>query len=84
VLLGSVASGKYVDVLLPIFGNRLVFPKQFVGHGDMARGGMLLQHAASGKELTYIPVSHPSRLGIRASKKARSEAEARHEAATGS
>jgi hypothetical protein len=28
----------------------------------MARGGMLLQRAASGAELTYIPVSHPSRL----------------------
>jgi hypothetical protein len=61
VLLGSVATGKYVDVLLPIFGERLVFPKEFVGHGDMARGGMLLQRAASGEELTYIPVSRASR-----------------------
>lgn len=78
VLLGSVATGKYVDVLLPVFGKRLVFPKEFVGHGDMARGGLLLQRAESGKELTYIPVSHPSRLGINASKKARFEAEARH------
>jgi hypothetical protein len=78
VLLGSVATGKYVDVLLPLFGKRLVFPEEFVGHGDMARGGLLLQRAESGKELTYIPVSHPSRLGINASKKARSEAEARH------
>ncbi|MGH7650412.1 MAG: hypothetical protein ACREMS_01080 [Gemmatimonadaceae bacterium] len=80
VLLGSVATGKYVDVLLPILGKRLVFPKDFVGRGDMARGGMLLERAASGKELTYIAVSHPSRLGINASKKARSEAKARHEA----
>lgn len=62
VLLGSVATGKYVDVLLPIFGERLVFPKEFIGHGDMARGGMLLQRAASGVELTYLPVSDPSRL----------------------
>jgi hypothetical protein len=62
VLLGSVATGKYVDVLLPIFGERLVFPKEFLGNGDMARGGMLLQRAASGAELTYLPVSHPSRL----------------------
>jgi hypothetical protein len=80
VLLGSVATGKYVDVLLPVFGSRLVFPKEFVGHGDMARGGLLLQRAASGKELNYIPVSDPSRLGKNASKKARSEAEARHAA----
>ena len=57
VLLGSVATGKYVDVLLPIFGDRLLFPKEFIGHGDMARGGMLLKRAASGVELTYIPVT---------------------------
>jgi len=80
VLLGSVATGKYVDVLQPIFGDRLLFPQEFVGHGDMARGGILLQRAASGIELTYIPVSNPSRLGIRATKKARTEFDARLEA----
>ena len=80
VLLGSVASGKYVDVLLPIFGKRLVFPKEFIGHGDMARGGLLLQRAASGKELTYIPVADPARLGTTASKKVRAEVAARYEA----
>ena len=80
VLLGSVATGKYVDVLQPIFGDRLLFPQEFVGHGDMARGGILLQRAASGIELTYIPVSNPSRLGIRATKKARAEFDARLEA----
>jgi len=80
VLLGSVATGKYVDVLHPIFGERLLFPKEFLGHGDMARGGMLLQRAASGVELTYIPVSDPARLGIRATKKARAEADGRLEA----
>src|SRR5688500_8725135 len=36
VLLGSVASGKYVDVLLPIFGRQLTFPFHFVGRGDMS------------------------------------------------
>jgi len=77
VLLGSVATGKYVDVLLPIFGDRLVFPMEFLGHGDMARGGMLLKRAASRDELTYIPVSDPSRLGSRATKKARAEIDAR-------
>jgi hypothetical protein len=63
VLLGSVATGKYVDVLFPILGDRLLFPQEFLGHGDMARGGMMLKRAAAGVELTYIPVSHPSRLG---------------------
>jgi hypothetical protein len=71
VLLGSIATGKYVDVLEPIFGARLLFPREFLGHGDMARGGMLLQRATSGAELTYIPVSDPSRLGARATRKAR-------------
>jgi hypothetical protein len=68
VLLGSVATGKYVDALLPAFGPRLVFPQEFVGHGDMARGGMLLQRAASGVEFRYIPVTDPSRLGLRGKK----------------
>jgi hypothetical protein len=53
VLLGSVASGKYVDVLLPVFGDRLRFPIDFVGRGDMSRGGLLLRSAASGVELPY-------------------------------
>ena len=80
VLLGSVATGKYVDVLEPIFGGRLRFPKEFLGHGDMARGGMLLKRAESGIELTYLPVSDPARLGSRAKKKARILADARPEA----
>ena len=54
VLLGSISTGKYLDVLLPIFGDRLVFPKEFIGKGDMARGGMLLKRAAYGEQLTYI------------------------------
>jgi hypothetical protein len=80
VLLGSVATGKYVDVLEPILGGRLLFPKEFVGHGDMARGGMLLQRATSGVELTYIHVSDPARLGIRPTRKARADLDARLEA----
>lgn len=80
VLLGSVATGKYVDVLEPIFGSRLVFPKEFIGHGDMARGGMLLKRAESGVELTYIPVSTPERLGGSATKKARAQLDARSDA----
>jgi hypothetical protein len=56
VLLGSVASGKYVDVLLPILGDRLRYPVSFVGRGDMSRGGLLLRSAASGVELEYGPL----------------------------
>lgn len=57
VLLGSVASGKYVDVLLPMLGHRLRYPTAFVGRGDMSRGGLLLRSAASGAELDYGPLT---------------------------
>ncbi len=57
VLLGSVASGKYVDVLLPILGDRLCYPTAFVGRGDMSRGGLMLRCAASGDELEYGPLT---------------------------
>jgi hypothetical protein len=57
VLLGSVASGKYVDVLQPILGDRLRFPIDFIGRGDMSRGGLLLRSAASGVELAYEPLT---------------------------
>jgi hypothetical protein len=65
LLLGSVASGKYVDVLLPIFGERLVFPAEFVGRGDMSRGGLLLRSAVAGVELSYIRVAGAVRTGRR-------------------
>jgi hypothetical protein len=53
VLLGSVATGKYVDVLWPILGQRLRFPAAFAGLGDMARGGLMLRASRAGKELEY-------------------------------
>jgi len=59
VLLGSVATGKYVDVLLPILGPRLVFPLCFAGVGDMARGALLLRAARSGEELLYGTLDQP-------------------------
>ena len=57
VLLGSIASPKYVDILTGIFGDRLQFPIAFVGRGDMSRGGLLLRHASDGVELDYVPVA---------------------------
>ncbi len=65
VLLGSIASGKYVDVLEPVFGRRLLFPSSFVGRGDMSRGGLMLRCAAAGIELEYQPVAGASRHGQR-------------------
>jgi hypothetical protein len=65
VLLGSVASGKYVDLLLPIFGDRLMFPPHFVGRGDMSRGGLMLRCVMAGLELPYVPLAGAIRHGQR-------------------
>jgi hypothetical protein len=65
VLLGSIASDKYVEVLVTIFGDRLVFPPAFVGRGDMSRGGLLLRCVDSGEELPYAPVRGATRHGAR-------------------
>jgi hypothetical protein len=59
VLLGSVASGKYVDILWPIFGDRLLFPAMFAGLGDMSRGGLLLRAARANRELDYTRLHAP-------------------------
>jgi hypothetical protein len=65
VLLGSIASSKYVDVLQGIFGERLLFPADFVGRGDMSRGGLLLRSVSAARELDYIPVAGAIRHGQR-------------------
>jgi len=63
VLLGSVATGKYVDVLLPIFGDRLRFPAAFAGLGDMSRGGLLLRAVRANRELEYTTLDAPRHRG---------------------
>jgi hypothetical protein len=65
VLLGSIASDKYVNVLTQIFGERLLFPVDFVGRGDMSRGGLMLRAATDGPELEYAPVLGAVRHGAR-------------------
>lgn len=65
VLLGSIATGKYVDLLLEVFGPHLVFPEQFVGRGDMSRGGLMLRCAESRRELDYVPLASAVRRGTR-------------------
>jgi hypothetical protein len=65
VLLGSIASGKYTGPLLELFGERLIFPADFVGRGDMSRGGLMLRCAHSGIELSYVPVKGAVRHGVR-------------------
>jgi hypothetical protein len=68
VLLGSIASPKYVDILQAIFGGRLLFPADFVGRGDMSRGGLMLRSVSAGTELPYIPVAGAIRHGKRPAK----------------
>jgi hypothetical protein len=65
VLLGSIATGKYVEPLSAAFGARLLFPPDFVGRGDMSRGGLLLRCADAGVELPYAPVVGAVRHGAR-------------------
>ena len=66
ILLGSIATGKYVDALTAAFGSRLHYPSAFVGRGDMSRGGLLLRSVASNEELEYtaLVVGAP-RHGVR-------------------
>lgn len=65
VLLGSIATGKYADTLLDALGERLLFPREFVGRGDMSRGGLLLRKVREGRELEYVPIAGAVRRGAR-------------------
>ena len=82
VLLGSIATSKYVEPLLEIFGERLLFPSEFVGRGDMSRGGLMLRSARSNLELAYVPVATAERHGARPPKLPRIDYAVRANAAT--
>jgi hypothetical protein len=66
VLLGSIASGKYIDHLLPIFAGDLEFPLEFVGRGDLSRGGPSPPECCCRSN----PDSHPRRRRVAAGKTA--------------
>ncbi len=65
VLLGSIATGKYAEPLLGVFGDRLLFPAEFIGRGDMSLGGLMLRCAQMGEELNYIRLAGAARRGAR-------------------
>lgn len=65
ILLGSIATPKYVEPLLNVFGDRLLFPVEFVGRGDMSRGGLMLRAVEAHTELVYAPVLNAIRHGAR-------------------
>jgi hypothetical protein len=67
VLLGSVATEKYVTPLKEAFGRRLLFPSAFLGRGDMSRGALLLRCVRENRELTYSPAVVKGRKGRRRS-----------------
>ena len=54
VLLGSIATPKYLQPLRDILGPRLCVPQDFIGRGDMSRGALMLRCAAERRELAYV------------------------------
>ena len=65
VLLGSIATQKYLEPMFAVFGDRLLFPEEFIGRGDMSRGGLLLRSVQAGQELRYVPLGNLTRHGPR-------------------
>jgi len=66
ILLGSIATAKYREVLVESFGPKLVFPSDFVGRGDMSRGALLLRASRDNLELPYTSVLGATYRGKRA------------------
>jgi hypothetical protein len=64
ILLGSVASGKYIEPLAGIL-RPLRFPPAFVGRGDMSRGGLMLRQVREERELPYGDAAESPRRGPR-------------------
>ena len=71
VLLGSIATSKYAEPLMECFGKQLLFPAEFVGRGDMSRGGLMLRCVSTGVQLTYMPLAGAARHGSKPPKLAR-------------
>jgi hypothetical protein len=65
VLLGSIATSKYVQPLSAELGERLHVPAEFAGRGDMSRGGLMLRCVRGGERLTYVPLRDAARHGPR-------------------
>ncbi|MBI4526487.1 MAG: hypothetical protein HY695_22030 [Deltaproteobacteria bacterium] len=57
ILLGSIATGKYLEILAAVLGEQLRVPAEFIGRGDMSRGALLLRYVQEQRELEYIGVA---------------------------
>ncbi|MFZ0520099.1 MAG: hypothetical protein WAL95_03700 [Candidatus Acidiferrales bacterium] len=58
VLLGSIATRKYLEPLLGILGDRIMIPAEFVGRGDMSRGSLMLRAVRDRTPLAYMSAKH--------------------------
>jgi hypothetical protein len=58
VLLGSIATPKYLQPLTETLGPRLRVPEEFIGRGDMSRGALMLRCAVEDRELTYVATGY--------------------------
>lgn len=65
VLLGSLATDKYLEPLIEVWGEALAVPAAFIGRGDMSRGGLMLRAVQEERELSYIPAAGAPRSGPR-------------------
>ena len=59
VLLGSIATTKYVEPLCEALGRPLLYPQAFRGRGSSSRGALLLRATERGRELCYAAVEDP-------------------------
>jgi hypothetical protein len=64
VLLGSLATPKYLEPLGAVLSRHLLVPAAFIGRGDMQRGSLLLRAVEAGEELAYVRVpASPAGVG---------------------
>ena len=63
ILLGSIATGKYLDLVQQVFADQLKVPAEFIGLGDMSRGALLLRCVKERRELSYISVATVPKRG---------------------
>lgn len=57
VLLGSIATPKYREPLVELLAGQLLFPSDFIGRGDMSRGGLMLDVWRPARSLLIKPCS---------------------------
>lgn len=62
VLLGSIATPKYLEPLCSVLGERVMVPTDFLGRGDMSRGSLMLRAVRDRTPLSYMPAAQLLRL----------------------